>query len=80
MTQSNSFQLLRKSMRINKQNQQPLPRLLVKKEIVSSVSVDVPIGDRIENLELNDELKKSFMSYAMSTILGRCLPDARDGK
>ena len=30
-------------------------------------------------LELNDELKSSFMSYAMSTILGRALPDARDG-
>lgn len=30
-------------------------------------------------IELNDELKASFMSYAMSTILGRALPDARDG-
>ena len=33
----------------------------------------------VERLELNDELKSSFMSYAMSTILGRALPDARDG-
>jgi DNA gyrase subunit A len=30
-------------------------------------------------IELNDELKTSFMSYAMSTILGRALPDVRDG-
>jgi DNA gyrase/topoisomerase IV subunit A len=29
--------------------------------------------------ELIDELKSSFMSYAMSTILSRALPDVRDG-
>lgn len=34
---------------------------------------------RVQNIELNDELRTSFMSYAMSTILGRALPDARDG-
>lgn len=33
----------------------------------------------VQLIELNDELKSSFMSYAMSTILGRALPDARDG-
>ena len=30
-------------------------------------------------VELEDELSESFMKYAMSTILGRALPDARDG-
>ena len=34
---------------------------------------------RVQDIELNDELRDSFMSYAMSTILGRALPDARDG-
>jgi DNA gyrase subunit A len=29
--------------------------------------------------ELTEELKNSFMSYAMSTILSRALPDIRDG-
>lgn len=33
----------------------------------------------IEPVELNLELKTAFMAYAMSTILGRALPDARDG-
>ena len=33
----------------------------------------------VEPIELNTELKTAFMSYAMSTILGRALPDARDG-
>lgn len=46
------------------------------------------IGDRwlgnevdgnIFPLELTDEVKSSFMSYALSTILGRALPDVRDG-
>ena len=30
-------------------------------------------------IELEAELSESFMKYAMSTILGRALPDARDG-
>ena len=33
----------------------------------------------LQDVELNDELKSSFMSYSMSTILARALPDARDG-
>lgn len=37
------------------------------------------INARVQDIELNDELRDSFMSYAMSTILGRALPDARDG-
>lgn len=41
--------------------------------------VNASTTDNILNVELNDELKSSFMSYAMSTILGRALPDARDG-
>ena len=43
-------------------------------------SQPVPVVDpKIVNVELNDELKTSFLSYAVSTILGRALPDARDG-
>ncbi len=29
--------------------------------------------------ELQDEIENSFMQYALSIILGRALPDARDG-
>jgi len=34
-----------------------------------------------ENIPVNieDEMKKSYMDYAMSVIIGRALPDARDG-
>lgn len=45
----------------------------------NSLSTNILLNPRIQNIELNDELKSSFMSYAMSTILGRALPDARDG-
>ena len=38
-----------------------------------------PDDPRIVKCDLNEELKTSFMSYAMSTILSRALPDARDG-
>jgi len=34
-----------------------------------------------ENILVNieDEMKKSYMDYAMSVIIGRALPDVRDG-
>ena len=28
---------------------------------------------------IEDEMKKFYMSYAMSVIIGRALPDVRDG-
>jgi DNA gyrase subunit A len=39
----------------------------------------IPEDPRVVSIDLNEELKTSFMSYAMSTILSRALPDARDG-
>jgi len=48
--------------------------------IVTPDSIQVEtLGDKIYPVELNSELSASFMQYAMSTILGRALPDARDG-
>ncbi len=34
---------------------------------------------RIENLSILDELKDSYLNYAMSVIVSRALPDVRDG-
>jgi DNA gyrase subunit A len=34
---------------------------------------------RIENVYIEDEIKSSYLDYAMSVIVGRALPDARDG-
>ncbi len=35
--------------------------------------------DRIERVDLREEMKKSYMDYAMSVIVSRALPDVRDG-
>jgi len=42
----------------------------------SGDSVD---SGNILNRPLNDEMKTSYINYAMSVIIGRALPDARDG-
>ena len=34
---------------------------------------------RIEFVDLNTEMQRSYMDYAMSVIVGRALPDVRDG-
>jgi DNA gyrase subunit A len=35
--------------------------------------------DRFEDMPILDELKNSYLNYAMSVIVSRALPDARDG-
>ncbi len=35
--------------------------------------------DRREPVDLQDEIQKSYLDYAMSVIVGRALPDIRDG-
>ena len=47
-------------------------------------NIDEESGDAVEsgnilNRPLNDEMKTSYINYAMSVIIGRALPDARDG-
>ncbi len=36
-------------------------------------------GDNIEPIEIQAEMEQSFLEYAMSVIVSRALPDARDG-
>lgn len=38
-----------------------------------------PIAQQIERVSLENELKQSYLDYAMSVIVGRALPDVRDG-
>ncbi len=35
--------------------------------------------DSVEQLDVNNKMKTSFLNYAMSVIIARALPDARDG-
>jgi DNA gyrase subunit A len=37
------------------------------------------LAGRIEPIELEEELQRSYLDYAMSVIVGRALPDVRDG-
>ena len=36
-------------------------------------------GDRIEPVDLGQEMQNSYIDYAMSVIVGRALPEVRDG-
>jgi DNA gyrase subunit A len=38
-----------------------------------------PNHDRLEPVDLQDEIQKSYLDYAMSVIVGRALPDVTDG-
>src|SRR5215204_2404198 len=42
-------------------------------------SPGAPPIDRIEDLQIEQELQDSYLTYAMSTIMDRALPDVRDG-
>ncbi|HEY9476033.1 MAG TPA: DNA gyrase subunit A [Mycobacteriales bacterium] len=44
------------------------------------VDVDTPPpGDRIEPVDIQIEMQRSYIDYAMSVIVGRALPEVRDG-
>jgi DNA gyrase subunit A len=42
-------------------------------------SVDQLTGGRFEDRDLEKEMRSSYLDYAMSVIVGRALPDVRDG-
>ncbi|PYY53442.1 DNA topoisomerase IV [Curtobacterium sp. MCSS17_011] len=41
--------------------------------------VGLPDGERIEDVDVSEEMQGSFLEYAYSVIYSRALPDARDG-
>ena len=48
--------------------------------IPTALSSDaLPPGGRIEPVDLQVEMQRSYLDYAMSVIVGRALPDVRDG-
>ena len=40
---------------------------------------DEPTGQILTPVDIESEMKKSYLDYAMSVIIGRALPDVRDG-
>ncbi len=43
------------------------------------LSVPVPSGGNVRQLDIRDEMRNSYLTYAMSVIISRALPDVRDG-
>src|SRR5690606_3987028 len=50
-----------------------------REELGMGKPVDPPSGGSIENINLKDALEERYLAYALSTIMHRALPDARDG-
>ncbi|WP_432484803.1 DNA gyrase subunit A [Kineococcus esterisolvens] len=46
---------------------------------MSESTTEPPAGDRIEQVDLQLEMQRSYLDYAMSVIVSRALPDVRDG-
>ena len=46
---------------------------------MSDLAQDPIGGGRVESRELEQEMRSSFLDYAMSVIVSRALPDVRDG-
>jgi len=44
-----------------------------------AVDEPAPTGDRVEPIDLQLEMQRSYLDYAMSVIVGRALPEVRDG-
>src|SRR5437764_11943557 len=45
---------------------------------MSDITPPAP-ADQIQDLQIERELQDSYLTYAMSTIMDRALPDVRDG-
>ncbi|WP_432503954.1 DNA gyrase subunit A [Kineococcus arenarius] len=46
---------------------------------MSESTTEPPTGDRVEQVDLQLEMQRSYLDYAMSVIVSRALPDVRDG-
>jgi len=48
-------------------------------DVTPEVNADEVTFDRVEKVDLQVEMARSYLDYAMSVIVGRALPDVRDG-
>jgi len=51
-------------------------------QVSSTTSPPPPViapNERVDDLPIEDEMRESYLTYAMSTIMDRALPDVRDG-
>jgi len=58
----------------------PLPNSRLDNFLVSELdSSQPPGGDSVQSITIEEEMKSSYLDYAMSVIVSRALPDVRDG-
>ena len=43
------------------------------------MSENAPPPENTQPVDLEEEMQRSYLDYAMSVIVGRALPDVRDG-
>ena len=48
-------------------------------DVASAELIQTEAGGRLMQVDLENEMQKSYLDYAMSVIVGRALPDVRDG-
>ncbi len=48
-------------------------------EAVLALAAPMSAGRDVQTRSIEDEMRQSYLDYAMSTIIARALPDARDG-
>ena len=51
----------------------------VEGDIVATDATPAPAGGSVEVVDLRSEMERSYLDYAMAVIIGRALPDVRDG-
>jgi DNA gyrase subunit A len=70
----------KKAERMEKVSKEVSDGIVAAKAVASDFSVGSPGFDKnIVSREIEDEMRKSYLDYAMSVIIGRALPDIRDG-
>ena len=52
---------------------------MAKKSKEKALDMEAIANQKIVDVELNNEMKQSYIDYAMSVIVSRALPDVRDG-
>ena len=51
----------------------------VEGDIVATDATPAQAGGNVEVVDLRSEMERSYLDYAMAVIIGRALPDVRDG-
>lgn len=64
---------------MNKKNTAPETNGKGDKKNINNKDIIADNTERIENQPITDEMKSSYLDYAMSVIISRALPDVRDG-